>query len=136
MARILATELTETDCSSAQMRELILASPKDPSSSSIQEPDQLRRPLAYREEAFLQSPESRPLRIISEYLWPLAHFQDEKIHDTIVFFGSARIAQNGPLGRYYREARELSRMVTEWSASLAPPKNGSEVSHRFVVCTG
>src|SRR5450631_2832717 len=64
--------------------------------SSIEDPlppptgnDSLRRPLAYREEAFLQSPESRPLRFLSEYLWPLAHFNEEKIHDTIVFFGSA-----------------------------------------------
>jgi len=118
------------------MRELILASPKDPSSSSIQEPDQLRRPLAYREEAFLQSPESRPLRIISEYLWPLAHFQDEKIHDTIVFFGSARIHEGSPLGRFYEEARQLARMVTEWSASLSASKNGTDSPHRFVVCSG
>ena len=49
------------------------------------DPDALRRPLAYREEAFLQSPDSRPLRILSEYLWPLSHFQEERIQDTIVF---------------------------------------------------
>ena len=53
--------------------------------------------------------------ILSEYLWPLAHFQEEKVQDTIVFFGSARLTEEGPLGRYYREARELARLVTEWS---------------------
>ena len=40
------------------------------------------------------------------------------ICDTIVFFGSARIAADGPLGRYYDEARELARLVTAWSKSL------------------
>jgi len=96
----------------------------------------LRRPLAYREEAFLQSPESRPLRILSEYLWPLSHFQEEKIQDTIVFFGSARIEEDSPLGRYYREARELARLVTLWSESVSEREGKSERPHRFVVCSG
>jgi uncharacterized protein (TIGR00730 family) len=95
-----------------------------------------RRPVAYREEAFLQSPESRPLRILSEYLWPLAHFQEERIQDTIVFFGSARIQEDGPLGRYYREARELARLVTEWAISVSEPEPCSEPRRRFVVCSG
>jgi uncharacterized protein (TIGR00730 family) len=96
----------------------------------------LRRPLAYREEAFLRSPESRPLRILSEYLWPLAHFQDEEIQDTIVFFGSARIREDGPLGRYYREARELARAVTEWATSISKSEPCSELRRRFVICSG
>jgi uncharacterized protein (TIGR00730 family) len=95
-----------------------------------------RRPLAYREEAFLQSPESRPLRILSEYLWPLVHFQEERIQDTIVFFGSARIQEDGPLGRYYREARELARLVTEWATSISEPEGCAEPRRRFVVCSG
>jgi uncharacterized protein (TIGR00730 family) len=99
--------------------------------------DASRRPLAYREEAFLQSPESRPLRFLSEYLWPLAHFQEEKIHDTIVFFGSARVDENGPLARYYREARELARLLTVWSESLSKPGTPEHAkTHRFVVCSG
>ncbi len=96
----------------------------------------LRRPLAYREEAFLQSPESRPLRILSEYLWPLSHFQEERIHDTIVFFGSARIEESGPLGRYYSEARELARLVTGWADSVSESTKSVEPRHRFVVCSG
>ena len=85
----------------------------------------------------MQSPESRPLRFLSEYLWPLAHFNDEKIHDTIVFFGSARVHENGPMQRYYAEARELARELTIWSETLskvAPADNAK--SHRFVICTG
>ena len=56
--------------------------------------ESLRRPLAYREESFLQSAESRPLRILSEYLWPLTHFRDEKIQDTMS--SSARHAFRRP----------------------------------------
>ena len=106
------------------------------------EPDSFRRPLAYREEAFLESADSRPLRILSEYLWPLSHFQDERIQDTVVFFGSARISEEGPLSRYYSEARELARLVTLWSESLATEsgsrtaKHNETLPHRFVICTG
>jgi uncharacterized protein (TIGR00730 family) len=93
-------------------------------------PDYFYRPVAYKDEAFIESPEARPLRILSEYLWPLVHFEEEKIQDTIVFFGSARLTEDGPLGNYYREAEELARLVTEWSRSLNEP------THRFVVCSG
>ncbi|MGA8026707.1 MAG: TIGR00730 family Rossman fold protein [Bryobacteraceae bacterium] len=113
-----------------------MQSQPDKSSALSLEPDPLRRPVAYREEAFLESPESRPLRILSEYLWPLAHFQEEKIQDTVVFFGSARIEEHGVLGRYYREARELARIFTEWSTSVSGAAEGPEPRHRFVVCSG
>ena len=92
--------------------------------------DPLRRPVAYKNESFLDSPDARPLRILSEYLQPLSHFRDEVIKDTIVFFGSARLTDEGPLGRYYREARELARMMAEWSDALP------DDTRRFVVCTG
>jgi len=86
--------------------------------------------LAYRNEKFLDSSDARTLRIVSEYLYPLQHFRKEKVHDTVVFFGSARTFESGPNGRYYREARELARRVTEWSNSL------DESGRRFVVCSG
>ena len=89
-----------------------------------------RRPVAYKNEAFLDSPDARTLRILSEYLHPLSHFRDEKIQDTIVFFGSARVQETGPLNRYYEEARELARLVTIWSDGLP------DDTRRFVVCTG
>ncbi len=47
-------------------------------------------PLAYENSGFLNSADGRPLRIISEYLEPLARFRRERIQDTVVFFGSAR----------------------------------------------
>jgi uncharacterized protein (TIGR00730 family) len=47
-------------------------------------------PLAYQNEPFLQSPDGRILRILSEYAEPLSRFRREQIQDTVVFFGSAR----------------------------------------------
>jgi uncharacterized protein (TIGR00730 family) len=47
-------------------------------------------PLSYEDPAFVNSPDGRILRIIAEYIKPLAHFRREKIQDTVVFFGSAR----------------------------------------------
>jgi hypothetical protein len=94
------------------------------------EPEVQDPPLAYRDPVFLESEEGRPVRILSEYLQPLHAFRRHRVHDTIVFFGSARIQENGPLGRYYREARELARRVTEWSESIQSP------GHRFLVSTG
>jgi uncharacterized protein (TIGR00730 family) len=88
------------------------------------------RPLAYKNERFLDSDEARPLRILAEYLEPLATFRRENICDTIVFFGSARLSPDGPLGTYYSEARELARLVTVWSKTLASH------AHRYVVCSG
>jgi hypothetical protein len=49
-----------------------------------------RAPLAYENPAFLNSPEGRPIRIVAEFLEPLARFRRERIQDTVVFFGSAR----------------------------------------------
>jgi len=88
------------------------------------------RPLAYRDAEFLDSDDARPLRILSEYLQPLRAFREQRVHDTIVFFGSARLAEQGPLGAYYAQARELARLVTAWSKGL----DGE--AERFIVCTG
>jgi uncharacterized protein (TIGR00730 family) len=87
-------------------------------------------PLAYKNETFLDSDDARPLRILAEYLQPLYAFQRERICGTIVFFGSARLRPEGPLGQYYDAARELARLVTLWSSTLS-----STVCHG-VVCTG
>jgi len=49
-----------------------------------------RAQLAYENDQFLNSPDGRILRILSEYIEPLARFRREQIQDTVVFFGSAR----------------------------------------------
>ncbi len=89
-----------------------------------------RRPVAYKDQAFIDSADARILRILSEYLEPWSHFRREKIRDTVVFFGSARLSEDGPMGRYYDEARALARTLTEWSNSL------ENTTRRFVVTSG
>jgi len=96
----------------------------------MKQPNTTHRPLAYKDEQFLDSDEARSLRILAEYLEPLQIFCRERIHDTIVFFGSARLTPDGPLGRYYEEARELARLITAWSKSL--PSS----AHRYIICSG
>lgn len=46
---------------------------------------------AYEDLDFLNSAEGRTVRIISEFLQPQSKFRRNKIVDTIVFFGSARL---------------------------------------------
>jgi uncharacterized protein (TIGR00730 family) len=46
--------------------------------------------LAYNNDDFLNGPDGRIVRIVSEYSEPLARFRRELIQDTVVFFGSAR----------------------------------------------
>src|SRR5215212_6880945 len=121
-----------------------------------------QQPLAYLYPEFLESPDGRPIRILSEYLEPLKRFREQKIQDTVVFFGSARVdsreraeralktlrARGVPgadghyevelkksrkaleWARYYEEARELARLLTVWSRTLASEH------HRFVVTSG
>ena len=93
-------------------------------------PDHSRRPVAYLNERFLNSPDARALRILAEFLEPLAHFRREKIRDTVVFFGSARLRDDGPLREYYDDARTLAKMLTGWSQQF------TNSHYRFVVCSG
>ena len=86
--------------------------------------------IAYENAEFLASEEARPLRIVAEYLEPLHRFAQAGVRDTIVFFGSARLTADGPLGRYYEDARILARKITQWSMAL--PTH----AHRYVVCSG
>src|SRR5271169_2959040 len=108
---------------------------------------------AYLKESFLTSSDARPLRLLAEYLEPRSRFDHYKIDDTIVFMGSARLpsreqaeaellaAERGEgdlerarerlaMSRYYEDARELARRLTEWSKQL------EDEERRFVVCTG
>jgi len=90
-----------------------------------------RRPLAYLNDKFLNSPDARGLRILSEFLEPMAHFRREKVRDTVVFFGSARIREGeGEMARYYDDARSLAHMLTDWSRQF------TNSNYRFVVCSG
>ena len=116
---------------------------------------------AYEDLDFLNSPDGRIIRILSEFLQPQANFKRQKIVDTIVFFGSARlkskreataeynklkksdpksfkdfaeelrrVQHNVEMSKYYDDAVELSKRLTEWSLGL------DTEGRRFIVCTG
>ena len=86
-----------------------------------------KRTKAYSDEEFINSRNARALRILAEYLEPKARFEEHKVEDTIVFFGSARFREGN---RWYEAARQLAYRLTAWSKAL-PSKE-----RRFVVCSG
>jgi uncharacterized protein (TIGR00730 family) len=88
----------------------------------------VRPKLAYHDPQFIDSDEGRPVRIVSEYLAPLRAFEAAGVSATVVFFGSARLRADGPLGHYLGEATELARLLTEWSRA--------ECGERLVICSG
>lgn len=53
-------------------------------------PEAFAPELAYENKEFLDSSDGRILRIMAEYVEPMARFRSERIEDTVVFFGSAR----------------------------------------------
>ena len=54
-------------------------------------PPQLERaPLAFENLDFINSHDGRLIRMVAEFTEPLARFRQQKIQDTVVFFGSAR----------------------------------------------
>jgi len=63
---------------------------------------------AYENGDFLQGENARGLRILSEYVEPESRMAAQKIKDTIVFFGSARIQ---PLEESQRRFDELMKRV-------------------------
>lgn len=118
---------------------------------------------AYRDIDFLNSPDGRSIRILSEFLEPLRRFRRKGIRDTIVFFGSAR-TKPGAMGkkrlasaqRRLKAARRPSRQLQE---ELRNAQTDAEMSryyedavelskmlaawskrlfhqNRFVVCSG
>src|SRR5438067_11599648 len=76
-----------------------------------------RSPLAYEDSKFLNSPDGRILRILSEYAEPLSRFRREKIQDTVVFFGSARFASLS------QAESALTMLEKPGSAKPATPKD-------------
>lgn len=61
---------------------------------------------AYHNIDFLNSPDARVIRLISEFLEPARRFRHEGIRDTIVFFGSARVLPHAKAVQQLRNARK------------------------------
>jgi uncharacterized protein (TIGR00730 family) len=121
-----------------------------------------QQPLAYLYQEFLESNDARPIRILSEYLEPLRRFKEQKIQDTVVFFGSARVDSRERAERALRTLRargvkdadaeyeqELnkSRKALEWARYYEEARDLARMlatwsqtiqsdNHRFVVTSG
>ncbi|MBN2571220.1 MAG: LOG family protein [Ignavibacteriales bacterium] len=65
-----------------------------------------RPPKAYKDMEFLNSPDARTVRILSEFYGPQARFRNSKIADTIVFFGSSRIKSRAEALKYFKSVSE------------------------------
>ena len=63
---------------------------------------------AYRDALFMESIAARPVRILTEYLDPLARLRREEVGDTIVMFGSARIIGRERAQAHLRRLKSLS----------------------------
>src|ERR1700681_1631160 len=62
---------------------------------------------------FLASTPARPIRIISEYIYPLVQLKKEGICDTIVMFGSARIHSHEAASSRYTRLKQMK--TSRWS---------------------
>jgi hypothetical protein len=118
---------------------------------------------AYRNMEFLNSPDARIVRILSEFLEPQHRFRRHGVRDTIVFFGSARIrpkaealrdikSLRAQIQKSTRRSSGLRERLREAEALLAMAKYYDDTvelarlltewsktlkhSNRFVVCSG
>ncbi|EEX09352.1 conserved hypothetical protein [Ruegeria lacuscaerulensis ITI-1157] len=97
--------------------------------SEVPDTPQTRSPsyrLAFADEEFLLRSELRPVRLQLELLKPELNISEREITSTIVMFGGARIPEPAKkdgartrtlaeLSKYYDEAREFARLMTEKS---------------------
>ncbi|WP_028006847.1 LOG family protein [Solimonas flava] len=91
------------------------------------------RPLkAYKNNEFLMSEEARGVRILCEYLEPDLRFRKTGVHNTVAFFGSARLKPGvGPDGRdWYMEVARLAERLAAWTMAQ------HTLQERFYICTG
>ena len=64
---------------------------------------------AYKNLAFLSSPDARTVRVLCEFVEPASRFRKQRIKNTIVFFGSARTLQPEVAAERLEEARRALR---------------------------
>ena len=82
--------------------------------------------LAFADPDFLCREELRPVRLQLELLKPQLEMDERGIESTVVLFGGARIREPGAeaktetlreMSRYYTQAREFARLITERSVA-------------------
>jgi len=109
------------------------------------------------DDRFMNSHQARWIRILAETTYAQISMKQQKVHHTVVFFGSAQIPRTQAAGQrlkeavssgdrqaiaraerlvefsgYYDQARELAARLTRWSMEVGTPENPQP----FVICTG
>src|ERR1700741_3768196 len=91
----------------------------------------------HEDPKFMSSTPARPIRILAEYLHPLAQLKKEGIGDTVVMFGSARIeSHETAAARYARlkdtSARAMSKLkLKKHHIALRNAKSALEMSRYY-----
>jgi len=87
----------------------------------------------YRDPIFMESLPARPVRITTEYIDPLERFRREKVGDTIVIFGSARIQpRDQALARLAKLKKQKRGIATpEHRGNLRDAKAAVEMSRYY-----
>src|SRR5215469_14898298 len=91
----------------------------------------------HEDPVFLESTPARPLRILAEYINPLAQLKREGIGDTIVMFGSARLDSHEVAAARLTRLREkkVSKMNAEekakYRAAVRAAKSALEMSRYY-----
>lgn len=108
--------------------------------------------LVSEDPLFMRSVEGRDVRVLAEFMAPGVRFRKLGVENTLIFFGSARtlgpkalkreltkaekakdrgriakLHRLAEVGKYYDDARELGRLLSEWSKTQP---------ERYAVCTG
>jgi uncharacterized protein (TIGR00730 family) len=87
----------------------------------------------YRDPVFMESLPARPVRILSEYIEPLECLRREKVGDTIVMFGSARIRSREQALAHLKQLRKTrkGRKTPERRGAIRDAKAAFEMSRYY-----
>ncbi len=87
----------------------------------------------YRDPVFMESLPARPVRILTEYIDPLERLRREKVGDTIVMFGSARILSREQALAHLHKLRKGGnrRSTPEDRAAVREAKASLEMSRYY-----
>src|SRR5665213_2987152 len=87
----------------------------------------------YLDPLFMESLQARPVRILAEYIDPLERLRREKVADTIVMFGSARVRSREQALRQLQHLKKGKRpnRAPEYRAAISDGKAALEMSRYY-----
>jgi uncharacterized protein (TIGR00730 family) len=91
----------------------------------------------HENRAFMESTPARPIRILAEYIHPLAQLKKEGIGDTVVMFGSARIESHETAAARHTRLKDaktgrMSKLkLKQHNAAVREAKSALEMSRYY-----